>query len=252
MSALQLGVHADIPVIGFANMANNESANSFYEVIVDLERLVEVWKNLGNSHMSFESITDLITQKLVGLGAFGENDLRDTCLQDLGRLVHLRNKILELDICTTRHYGEHWGILDAFLKKMITFFDARYMNTTSDLRCLETLEEWATLGAQMMKYPVRSPESSGLLNSIVVARLNALRIAFKDGLVVKNDADSMRALEIAAKLRGIITPQFHMWIEKIIAQKLRILSIRQVGKSNVSGHRIRRYYIVAHSRYSLI
>ncbi len=232
-------------------MANNVSTDSFYQVFYELERLVEVWKNLGNSHMNFESITDLIMQKLVGLGAFGENDLCDTSLY-LDRLVDLRNKILELNICTTRHYGEYWAILDALLKNMITWFDTRYVDTTSDLQCLENLEEWATLCAKMMKYRVTSPESSSLLDSIVGARLNDLRVAFEDGLVVKNDADSMRALEIAAKLRGTLTPHSHMWIEKVIAQKLRILSIRQAGKSDVSGHHIRRYHIVAHNRYSLI
>ncbi len=235
-------------------MADNVYADSFYEAVSELERLVDVWKNLGNSHMNFESITDLITQKLVGLGAFSDLDLccGGFSIQYLARLIDLRNKILELNICTTRHYGEHWGILDAFLKNVITWLDIRYVDTTSDLQCLENLEEWATLCAKMMKYRVTSPESSGLLDSIVGARLYDLRVAFEDGLVVKNDVDSMRALEIAAKLRGTLTPQFHMWIDKIIAQKLRILSIRQVGKSDVSGHRIRRYYIVAHNRYSLI
>ena len=236
-------------------MAENESANSFYEVVSELERLVEVWKNLGSSHMNFESITDLITQKLVGLGAFDENDFREDIdsLQDLGRLVDLRNKILDLNICTVRNYGEHWVSFDATLKKMITVIsDLNPVDTSSDLRCLETLEDWATLNIRIMKYHGNSPESSNLLDSIVFAGLNALWVAFDDGLVVKNDVDSMRVLEIAAKLRGTLTTQYRMLIDKIIAQKVRILSIRQVGKSDVSGHHIRRYYIVAHNRYSVI
>lgn len=46
-------------------MANPESDHSFRGVFSELERLVEVWKNLGHSYMNFEPITDLITQKLV-------------------------------------------------------------------------------------------------------------------------------------------------------------------------------------------
>lgn len=85
---------------------------------------MQVWKNVGHSYMNFESINDLITQKLVGLGAFGEADIRGTALKDLGCLIDIRNTILELNICSTRNYGEHWSIFDALLKKTITVLSA--------------------------------------------------------------------------------------------------------------------------------
>ena len=102
---LQLRMHATR--IDMATMANPESNNSFRELIPELERLVGVWKNLGNSYMNFELITDLITQKLVGLGTFGDNDLHGVSLKDVGRLVDIRNTIVEFNICSTRIYGEH-------------------------------------------------------------------------------------------------------------------------------------------------
>lgn len=240
-------MHAFIPETKI--MANPESENRVHEVISELERLVKVWKNLGHSYMNFESIADLITQKLVGLGALGDND---SSLKNLGRLVGIRNTMVELNVCSTRNYGEHWGFLDAFLKKMITVLsDRNPMDATSDLRCLETLEEWAAIGFQMMKYAMFSPESCNLLDRVVVMRLNTLWKTFEKGLVVKDDVNSMRVLEIAAKLRDTLRPQFHIWIDKIVAQKLRILTIRQVGKSDVSWKNIRLYFIVTHTGYSL-
>ncbi|KAL9132746.1 MAG: hypothetical protein Q9175_006080 [Cornicularia normoerica] len=221
-------------------MANPESENRVHEVISELERLVKVWKNLGHSYMNFESIADLITQKLVGLGALGDNDIHDSSLKNLGRSVGIRNTMVELNVCSTRNYGEHWGFLDAFLKKMITVLsDRNPMDATSDLRCLETLEEWAAIGFQMMKYAMFSPESCNLLDHVVVMRLNTLWKTFEKGLVVKDDVNSMRVLELAAKLRDTLRPQFHIWIDKIVAQKLRILSIRQAGKSDVHQESIK-------------
>lgn len=95
-------------------MASPESKNSFNEVIRDLERLVAVWKIHGHSCMNFESITDLITQKLVGLDALGDNGIHGTSLKDLGRFIGIPNTIFQLNICSTRNYAEHLGILDAF------------------------------------------------------------------------------------------------------------------------------------------
>ena len=79
-----MGVHADVPGIDIATMADAGSDNSFHEVVPELERLVQVWKNLDHSYTNLESITHLITQKLVGLGAFGEDDIRGTSLKDHG------------------------------------------------------------------------------------------------------------------------------------------------------------------------
>lgn len=225
--------------IDMATMANPESNDSFRELFPELERLVGVWKNLGNSYMNFELITDLITQKLVGLGTFGDNDLHGASLKDVGRLVDIRNTIVEFSICSTRNYGEHWQILDAFLKKMITIsstippMDPEYK---PDLDCLEILAEWATLASKMTKYPVTSPESSSMLDHVIVIELKDLWKAFEKGIVVKDDVDSMEALETAASLRDTLCPHFHMRMDKFIAQKLRILSIRQAGKSDVSEH----------------
>lgn len=217
-------------------MDNPESEDILQEVLLELERLVEVWKNVGRSNMNFEAITDLITQKLVGLGALREDDLHGTSLEDLGRVVDLRNTLVQLKICPMRNYGEHWGILDAFLKKMITILSAlNPLDATLDLHCLETLEEWAALRFRMIKHSETSPESCSLLEQVVVMGLNALWEAFEKGLVVKDDVRSMMVLEIAMKLRDTLRPEFHMWIDKIVAQKLRILSIRQAGKSDVSG-----------------
>ena len=56
------------------------------------------------------------------------------------------------------------------------------------------------------------------------------------GIVVKDDVNSMKALEIAASVRDTLCPHFHMKMDKLIAQKLRILSIRQAGNSGVSEH----------------
>lgn len=231
-------------------MANPESHDSFRQVFPELERLVEVWKNLRHSDMNFEPITDLITQKLVGLGTLGDNDLLDTSLKDIGRLVDIRNMIIELDICSTRNYGEHWLILDAYLKNMIAMsspvpsMDPEYK---SDLDCLEILEEWSTLGSKMTRYPAASPESGSLLDHVIVVGVNNLWKAFEKGLVVKDDVNSMKALVIAASLRDTLRPQFHMWIDKIIAQKLRILSIRQASKSDVSGHCVQSCCTTAHN-----
>lgn len=144
--------------------------------------------------MNFESITDLITQKLVGLDALGDNDIHGTSLKDLGRLIGIRNTIFELNICTTRNYGEHLGILDAFSTKMVTvLFALNPVDATSDLRCLKTLEEWAALGFQTTKYPIASSESGSLLDYVVFTGLNALSEAFKKGPVVADDAKSMRS-----------------------------------------------------------
>ena len=194
-----MGVHADVPGIDIATMADAGSDNSFHAVVPELERLVQVWKNLNHSYTNFESITHLVTQKLVGLGASGEDDIRGTSLKDLGCLIDIHNTILELNICSTRNYGEHWSIFDAFLKKMITFLSALHpVDATSDLRCLEALEERAALSLQMMKYRMASPGpgSSSLLDHVVVMGLSALWEAFEKGLVVKDDANSMRVLEI--------------------------------------------------------
>ncbi|CAD6579855.1 MAG: hypothetical protein ASARMPREDX12_009388 [Alectoria sarmentosa] len=210
--------------IDMATMANPESNNSFRELIPELERLVGVWKNLGNSYMNFELITDLITQKLVGLGTFGDNDLHGVSLKDVGRLI-----------------------LDAFLKKMITIssavppMDPEYK---SDLDCLEILAEWATLASKMTKYPVTSPESSSILDHVIVMELNELWKAFEKGVMVKDDVNSMKALEIAASLRDTLCPYFHMRIDKFIAQKLRILSIRQAGKSDVQFDDVRGHKLI--------
>ena len=88
---------------------------------------MEIWENLRDSYRNFESMTDLITQKLVGLRALDDNDIRGTSMKDLGRLVGVRNAIMELDICANRKYCEHWEILDALLEKMITVF---FVDTT--------------------------------------------------------------------------------------------------------------------------
>ena len=121
----------------------------------------------------------------------------------------------------------------------------------SDLDCLEILAEWATLASKMTKYPVTSPESSSILDHVIVMELNELWKAFEKGVMVKDDVNSMKALEIAASLRDTLCPYFHMRIDKFIAQKLRILSIRQAGKSDVSEHRIWSYRTAAHDGYSL-
>lgn len=229
-------------------MANLELVSNFQKEILDLERLVEVWKNLRCSHLNFETISDLITQKLVGLGALCDNDMHGTSLKGLGRLIGIRNTMVELDSCSVTSYGEYWSILDALLKMMITFLSARNtLDTTSDLRCLETLEEWTALNFQMMQCPLTSLESNALLDDVVFMGLRALREVFEKGLVVKDDTNSMRVLEIAAELRDTLRPQFHKCIDKIIAQKLRILSIHQTGKSDVSGNHIRSYYTAAHN-----
>lgn len=82
-----------------ATMASPESNDSFRELFSELERLVEVWMNLGNSYMNFEPVTDLITQKLIGLGTLGDNDLCGVSLKDIGCLVDIRNTIVEFNIC---------------------------------------------------------------------------------------------------------------------------------------------------------
>lgn len=66
----------------------------------------------------------------------------------------------------------------------------------------------------MMKYRMASPgpESSSLLDHVVVMGLSALWEAFEKGLVVKDDASSMKVLQIAAKLRDNRPPQFHLLI----------------------------------------
>ena len=219
-------------------MANLEPDDSFRDVLSELECLVDVWKTLGSSYMNSESIADLVTQKLVGLGPLGAKNLRGISLNDLGRLVDMRNTIVELDICSKRFYGEHWQILDAFFQKMITRISAAHMvdpGSKSDLDGLTLLEDWATVAAKIRKHTATSPKSSKLLEHVIVAELNKMWHAFQKGIVVKDDARAMKALQIAAKLRDRFDPKFHMWIDKIVAQKLRILSIRQAGKSDVSG-----------------
>lgn len=216
-------------------MANPESEGSFHEVLTELERLVEIGKNLRNSYMNFESITDLITQKLVGLQALGDDDISGSSLKDLDRLLGIRNTILDLNICSNRNYGEHWKILDGLLERKITILSfLNPVDATSDLRCLETLEEWVVLNDQMIKYPTTSPESGTLLINVVFTRMNTLWETFEKGLIVKDDAGSIRVLEIAAKLRNMFHPQYHRGFDNIVGQKLRILSIRQFGKSDVS------------------
>lgn len=80
------------------------------------------------------------------------------------------------------------------LKKIVTvLFALDAVNATSDLRCLETLEEWAALGFQTTKYPIASSESGSLLDYVVFMGLNALLEAFKKGPVVADDAKSMRS-----------------------------------------------------------
>ena len=235
-------------------MANLESDHSCRAVFIELERLVEVWKNLGNSYMNSEPITELITQKLAGLASINDNDLHGTSLKDLGRILDVRNTIVELEICSTRNYGELWEILDGFLKKMITFCSAIplvHPERKSDLECLEVFEEWATLGTKMTKYSIFSPESSSLHDHVVVMKLNDLWNAFEKGIVVTDDVSSIKALEIAARWRDTLRPVFHMRIDKIIAEKLRILSIRQAVKSDVSGNHIRTHCIAADDGYSL-
>ena len=216
-------------------MASPESKGSFHEVLSELERLVEIGKNLRSSYMNFDSIADLITQKLVGLRALGDDDTRDTSLKDLKRLLVIRNRILDLNICSNRNYGEHWKILDGLLKRTITILSFLHpVDATSDLRCLETLEGWVVLNDQMITHPTVSPEAGSLLNDIVFTRLNTLLETFENGLIVKDDTGSMRVLEIAAKLRKMFHPRYHKGFDKIGGQKLRILSIRQAGKSDVS------------------
>lgn len=143
-----------------------------------------------------------------------------------------------------------------FLKKMITnkndFADPPVdPECKSDLDCLEDLEEWATLGSRMTKYSGTFPESSNLLDHMIAMKRNDLWKAFDKGIVVTDDVNSTKALEIAARLRDTLCPQFHKWIDKIIAQKLRILSIHQAGKSDVSGHHIRLHCIAADDGGSL-
>ena len=216
-------------------MVNLESEGSFHEVLTEMERLVEIGKNLRTSYMNSESIADLITQKLVGLRAFGDDDIRGTSLKDLKRLLGIRNTILELNMCSNRNYGEHWEILDWLLERMIKILAFLHpVDATSDLRCLETLEEWVALNDQMITYPTVSPKSGTLLNDVVFTRLHALSEAFENGLTVKDDAGSMRVLEIAAKLRKHFHPRYHRGLDRIVGQKLRILSIRQAGRSDVS------------------
>lgn len=142
---------------------------------------------------------------------------------------------MELNICSNRNYNEHWEILDALLEKMISFLsDLYFVDTTSDLRCLESLEEWVALSFEMKKYPEVSSHSCTSLDDVLSMRLNTLWEVFDKGLVVKDDACSIRVLKIAAKLRVMLHSQFHHSIDTIIAQKLRILMIRQAGKSDVS------------------
>lgn len=216
-------------------MANPDSEGSFHEVLTELERLVEIGKNLRNSYMNFESITDLITQKLVGLRALDDDDIRGTSLKNLNRLLGLRNTILELNISSNRNYGEHWEILDGLLERMITMLSFLHpVDATSDLRCLETLEGWVVLNDKMIRHPNVSPESGSLLNDIVFTRLNTLLETFENGLIVKDDADSIRVLEIAARIRNMFHSRHFRGLDKIIGQKLRILGIRQAGKSDVS------------------
>ena len=57
-------------------MADPEPDHNLRESVSELECLVDVRKNLDNSNMNFEPVNDTITQKPVGLGALGENDLR--------------------------------------------------------------------------------------------------------------------------------------------------------------------------------
>ena len=86
----------------------------------------------------------------------------------------------------------------------------------------------------MKKYPEMSPQSCDSLQGVLCLRLNTPWEAFDKGLVVKDDACSIRVLEIAAKVRAMLHPHLHMSIVKIIGQKLQILSIRQAGGSDVS------------------
>lgn len=79
-------------------MANLESEGSFHETLTELERFVNIWKKFDNSRMNFESINDLITQKLVGLRVLGDSDIRGNSLKDLNRLVDMRNTIMALNI----------------------------------------------------------------------------------------------------------------------------------------------------------
>lgn len=80
-SLLKFEVHTNVFETELATMANFESEGSVHEKLTELERLVEIWKILGISHMNFESITDLITQQLVGLRALGDNEIRGTSMK---------------------------------------------------------------------------------------------------------------------------------------------------------------------------
>ncbi|KAF6239490.1 hypothetical protein HO173_002034 [Letharia columbiana] len=232
-------------------MANTDSKNSFNEEIRDLERLVAVWENHGHSCTNFESITDLITQKLVGLDALGDNDIHGTSLKDLGRLVGIRNTIFQLNICTTRNYGEYWGILDAFKED-----GHRSLRSEPCGRNVRSSLPKDVRGMGRARLP--DDEVSYSVFSIrQLARLCRLHGAecpvggVQEGTRSRRRCQVNEVLKLAAKLRDTLPPQFHIWIDKIVAQKLRILSIRQAGKSDVSGHHIRSYYVAAHNGKSL-
>ena len=120
----------------------------------------------------------------------------------------------------------------------------------SDLDHLRILEDWATLSNKMGNHAAIFPESSNLVANLIYVELDDLWKAFEKGLVVRDDANSMKALQIAAKLRNW-QPQYHMMMDKIAAQKLRRLSIRQAGKSDVSQCHVRSYCISAHRGHSL-
>lgn len=90
-----------------------------------------------------------------------------------------------------------------------------------------------------------------MLDQTMLVLLDKLRDAFEKGLIVKNEVGSMKALQIAARLRDMLDPDVYILIDKIIAQKLRILTIREAGKSDVGRHYLRSYCIATYIGHSL-
>lgn len=200
-------------------MSETQLEDPFSTALTEIERLLVVWDDLTAAGVADSPIANLVHKSIADLSVARRHVDSIISIQNFSRLLEIWSSVKSRETIWASHHGY---ILRFIMKKLTQMKDAdavsRFDKTPkATLQRLEDLEHWSALKTKVeKKFP----------SEIIGRRIAAIISLGVKALPVHLNAssDSLRLIEIGAKLFKALPHQHHAKISQIIDPKIKALT----------------------------